>query len=261
MRAVRLFLVTLRISLQNEMAYRTDWFARLAQSLVGIGTTLGAFGIVFSHTDSLAGWTLDESVALLGVFYIVTGLIHTICAPNMSLIMRDVRDGTLDFLLLKPVNSQYYASIRRIVLFRMTDVALGLIVVSVALRRLAGGIGAVDAILFLVVLTCGMIVLYSIWLALVTTTFWFVKIVNIEEILWQALEAGRYPIDIYPRWLQYGLSYLIPIGLVITVPSRGLLGQLDLRGVLAAVALAAGTFAAASAFWRLGLRRYSGASA
>jgi viologen exporter family transport system permease protein len=241
---LRLFLASLRISLLNEMAYRADWFAQLAQSVMGVLTTLGALWIVFSHTKTLAGWSLSQIVALLGVFYVVTGLVGTILAPNMG-----------------RVNAQYFASIRQIALWRLTDVALGLVVAAVAMHRLAGTIGFVRAASFLLVLACGMVILYSVWLALVTTTFWFVKIMNIEEIVWQALEAGRYPIDIYPRWLRFGLSYVIPVGFVITVPARSLLGQLDWTGLAMAVTLAAVAFAAASAFWRAGLRRYSGASA
>ena len=261
LRYVRLFLASLRVSLLNEMAYRADWFARLAQSIMGVLTTIGALWVVFSHTDSLAGWSLPEIAALLGVFYIVTGLVGTILAPNMGRIMRDVREGTLDYLLVKPVNAQFFASIRQIALWRLTDVVLGLVVAGIALHRLAGTIGFGRASLFLLMLACGMVILYSVWLALVTTTFWFVKIMNIEEIVWQALEAGRYPIDIYPRWLRYGLSYVIPVGFVITVPARSLLGQLHWSGLATAVALAGVAFAAASAFWRTGLRHYSGASA
>lgn len=260
-RYARLFLASLRVSLQNEMAYRADWFARFAQSIMGVLTTLGALWVVFSHTDTLAGWTLPEIAALLGVFYVVTGLVGTILAPNMSRIMRDVREGTLDYLLVKPVNAQFFASTRQIALWRLTDVALGLVVAGIATHRLAGTFGPGRAALFLLMLACGMVILYSVWLALVTTTFWFVKIMNIEEIVWQALEAGRYPIDIYPRWLRFGLSYIIPVGFVITVPARGLLGQLHWTSLVMAVILATVVFTAASAFWRTGLRRYSGASA
>lgn len=261
MRALTLLLASLRVSLEAEMAYRADWFARLAQTGMGILTTLGALWIVFTHTDSLAGWRLHEIVALLGVFYTVTGLIGTVLSPNMARIMREVREGTLDFLLLKPVNAQYFASIRQIALWRLTETALGLVLIGLSLRSTPRAIGPHTALQFILALGCGMVILYSFWLALVTTTFWFVKIVNIEEIVWQAVEAGRYPVDIYPRWLRFGLSYIIPVAFVITVPSRSLLGRLGWGGLAVAVLLAGAAFAATAFFWRLGLRRYSGASA
>lgn len=260
-RAIRLLGVSLRVSLQNQMAYRADWFARIAHTAMGIATTLGTLWIVFSHTDHLAQWSLREMAALLGVYYIVQGLIDMFLSPNMKQIMADVREGTLDFLLLKPIRSQYYASIRKISPLHATDIVLGLVVLTIAARRMTETVGAADVARFTVVLLCGMISLYSVWLALVTSTFWFVRIVNIEEIIWQAAEAGRYPIDIYPRWVQYGLSYVIPIAFAITFPAKGLLGQLSWSSMAAAVILAVASFSAAATLWRFGLRRYSGASA
>ncbi len=261
MHSLRVFLASLRISLQAEMAYRADWFGRLVQSIVNIATTLGAIFVVFQHTESLAGWRMAEITALLGVYYVVLGLVDAVLSPNMSRLLREVRDGSLDFLLIRPVNAQFLASVRQLVLWRFTEVALGLVLTAYSLHRVAGGVGAGRAALFALMLACGMVILYSVWLALVTTSFWFIKIMNIEEIVWQALEAGRYPIDIYPRWLRFGLSYIIPVGFVVTVPSRSLLGALHPGDVVAAVLVAGVTFVLASAFWRAGLRRYSGASA
>lgn len=261
MRPIRLLLACLRVSLQNEMAYRADWFARSAQTLMSLATTLGTVWIIFSHTNALAGWRRAEVACLVGVYYIVQGPVSMILAPNMRTILEDIRRGTLDFLILKPVCAQYFASIRKISLWGVFDVAVGIAVCGVSLYHVHGTLPTRHILQFALLLACGLIVLYSVWLALVTTTFWFVKIMNIEEIVWQATEAGRYPIDVYPRWLRFGLSYIIPVGLVITYPSRSLLNRTDASQIATAVLLAAGTFTAASLLWRRGLRHYSGASA
>ena len=39
---------------------------------------------------------------------------------------------------------------------------------------------------------------------------------------WQALETGRFPVDIYPGWLRGGLTYIIPVVFIITVPAQAL---------------------------------------
>ena len=75
-------------------------------------------------------------------------------------------------------------------------------------------------------LVTGLIVVYSFWLCLVTLTFWFVKIENIEQIVWQAFEAGRYPVEIYPVWLRGALTYVVPVAFIITVPAQALAGRL-----------------------------------
>jgi len=261
MRSLRILMATLRISIQNQMAYRLDWFTQVAQTIVSMATTIGSLWIVFAHTDNLAGWNMREIAALLGVFYIIQGLVGLFLAPSMSRLMTDVRDGTLDFLLVRPVSAQYYASIQRFSILRITDVVIGFGVLGISLYHLAEIIRFTNALSFVLLLVCGMVILYSVWLALVTMTFWVVRVFNIQEIIWQAIEAGRYPIDIYPRWIRFGLSYIIPVGFVITMPSRSLLGRLDWTGMLSAIFLAIITFTLATAFWRMGLRRYCGASA
>jgi ABC-2 type transport system permease protein len=80
-------------------------------------------------------------------------------------------------------------------------------------------------------------------------------------LYWAFLDAGRFPVDVYPGWLRLTLSSAVPIGVAVTVPAQVISGRLDLFGL---VALVIGTLAAlgfASWFWHVGLRSYTGASA
>jgi ABC-2 type transport system permease protein len=56
------------------------------------------------------------------------------------------------------------------------------------------------------------------------------------------------------------LTWVVPVGIVTTVPAQALSGGLPLGMLPASVALAAGLLAAASALFRFGLRRYASAS-
>jgi ABC-2 type transport system permease protein len=96
---------------------------------------------------------------------------------------------------------------------------------------------------------------------LVTLTFWFVRVDNIEQIVWQAFAAGRYPVEIYPGWLRIALTYAIPVFFMITVPAEALTGRLDAGFIPIALIVAVVSVTLSSAFWRFGLRYYTGASA
>jgi ABC-2 type transport system permease protein len=74
-------------------------------------------------------------------------------------------------------------------------------------------------------------------------------------------EAGRWPVGIYPPWLRWSLTFLVPVAFATTVPAEALSGRLTVQTLLGAVALAAALLLISRAFWRVGLRRYSGASA
>jgi ABC-2 type transport system permease protein len=74
-------------------------------------------------------------------------------------------------------------------------------------------------------------------------------------------QTGRWPIGIYPDWLRYSLTFLVPIGFAITVPAEALTARLQGNTVLLAIGFAIVLVTVSRWFWLRGLRRYSGASA
>lgn len=260
-RHARALLVFYRTSIQAEMEYRADFFTRVLASLLGLLTTVGSLSIAFTYTDNLKGWTFAQAMVFLSVYYLMDGLIEMLIGPNMRQVTSQVREGTLDFILIKPLNTQFFASLRSINIWRAANLLVGAGLATYSVRHLSGAVGFREAFLFGCALVAGLLIIYSFWLFLVTLTFWFVRVDNLEQIVWQAFEAGRYPVEIYPRWLRAALTYVVPVALMITVPARALTGRLDAIHVLGACAIAAVLFLASSLFWRYGLRSYTGASA
>jgi len=257
---LRLFSVFVRTSIQTDMEYRADFFARIIASLLGMVTTLGGLAVVFQYTPSIRGWSLPQVVVLLAVYYLLNGLIEMFIAPNMRQIMEQVRQGTLDFVLLKPVSAQFLATFRQVNIWRGVNVLLGIGLAIYAIRALSLTIGPRQALAFAVTLAAGLAIVYSFWLVLVTLTFWVTRIDNLEQVMWQAFEAGRYPIDIYPPWLRGGLTYVIPVAFIITVPAEALSGRGAPQQVPAAVGVGALMLLLSALFWRVGLKHYTGAS-
>lgn len=261
LRHLKLLWLFARVSAQNDLAYRFDFVAQVLSSLVQVGAELVGLWIIFSNTTSLVGWNAWEILVLLGVFRVLTGVIALSVSPNMRALMESIRTGTLDYVLLAPVNSQFYASVRRLVLWRVSDVALGLVLVVVGAWRLSIGISFGNAAAFVGLLACAAAIVYAIWLALGTCAFWFTKLTNIEMIFWNVFEAGRYPVDIYRPWMRWTFTYLVPLAVLTTLPARALTGRGAAGALLVAVPMAAVLLIAAAWFWRRGLRSYTGASA
>jgi viologen exporter family transport system permease protein len=261
MRVLRLLWVFIRIGILGELAYRVNFVVQLFQSLLGLGTALAGLAVIFSHTDSLGGWRPDELVALVGVYLLVGGAINLVIQPSMERLIESVRDGTLDFTLTKPEDAQLLVSVQAVQIWKLTDILLGLGVLTVALVRLGAGIGAGQAIAFAVALLCGGAIVYSFWLILATCSFWFVRVENILVIFQSMYEAGRWPVSIYPQWLRFALTFVVPVAFATTVPAQALTGRLTAQTLLGAVALAMALLAVSRLFWRVGIRYYSGASA
>jgi len=268
MRVARLFWMMVRLSLQNDAAYRLDFFVQLFNALTHTASMLLGLWVVFHNTDSVNGWCAAHMLVLIGVFRLMSGVIALIIAPNMRQLMEDVRAGTLDFVLLRPVNSQFLVSARRLSVWRIFDVLIGAVVAVVGTLLLRGRLEPGALALFVLMLTAGATIMYAIWLALATLSFWLVRVMNLEMIFWNVFEAARYPVSIYPPPVRFALTYVLPAAFVVTFPAQALAGGagdtvplLSAVAIVSALVIAPICLAAASAFWRFGLRRYSGASA
>ncbi len=261
MARLRLIGTFIRLSILNELQYRVNFFTSMLQSLLSLVLSLGALLLVFQHTDTLAGWTPSDLLALVGIYYIMGSFIGAFVQPSLELFLMDVRKGSLDYTLTKPEDSQLLVSIRSVAVWRLVDAAIGIVLIGVAAVRGGNIPSLVEAAAFVLTLALGMVIVYSFWLMLATIAFWFIKIENILVIFQSMYQAGRWPVGIYPPFLRILLTFLVPVAFAVTVPAEALTGRITWGTLLGTLLLACAIFAAARAFWRFGVRHYSGASA
>ena len=259
--AVRLAATFLRVGMMNEVQYRVNFFIQLVQSLLTIATGLTTLALVFSHTDELGGWSKPQLLAVMGVFTMVGGLIRTIIQPNMQRVVEDVREGRLDFALTKPADAQVLVSVRDVRFWQLTDVIVGLVVLIVALVQIGDSVSARELATFVGVLVVGLVTIYCFWLMLASASFWLIRMNEVQELFDGIYRAGQYPVGIYPGWLKYGLTFLVPLAFAITVPSEAVTDRLTWQAVAVAGATMVGMLILSRWFWQRGLRRYDGASA
>ena len=261
MRIARLGFLYLRLGALNELQYRVNFFVAAFQSLLSVGVGLIVLALVYSHTATLNGWTESELLVILGIQILLGGVIHATIQPNMQRLVDEVRDGKLDFALTKPEDAQVIVSLRELRLWEAVDVVSGSVVVAVGVARLPTRLGAGHALAFVALLALGAALLYCFWLILATGPFWVVNMGFLAELFEGVYQTGRWPIGVYPGWLRYSMTYLVPVGFAVTVPAQALTDRLHLGTVAIAIGFAVALTAFTRWFWRVGLRRYSGASA
>ncbi|XOV87433.1 MAG: ABC transporter permease [Pseudomonadota bacterium] len=251
----------LKISALNEMAYRANFFFQAFESTLALATTLGTAAIVYSQTTDLAGWNHAQLISLLGIYYMVLGSINFVISPSLNKFMADIIDGKLDFTLTKPRDSQLLVSISEFRLWKLLDVLLGMGVLGYGLNLQLQDTGTAAALLFTLALLCAGVIVYSFWIMLATLAFWFIRIENITQIFWAMFIAARWPVTIYPTWLRWTLTLLVPVAFAVTVPAEAIAGKLTTETLSFAVLFAMGLAFASRKFWQFGVRFYAGASA
>lgn len=260
MQTWRLIRVFLKVNIQMSLAYRADTIINILLNLMWLGWELLSLNIIFSNTTNLGGWGPAELIALLGVFRLVNTLMAGLLWPNTEKFNASVRDGSLDYTLLMPANSQFLVSFARITIWRAWDLVLAFILIVVGIR-MGGDITTPLSILnFLVLTVSGAVVIYSLWVVLIAFTFWFTKFDNNVTILQALLDSGRYPATIYPSWLRIIVTFIVPIAVATTVPLQALRGDLTGWSVLLFIGVGFASFLISSQVWKAGVHRYSGAS-
>ncbi|MEM9910681.1 MAG: ABC-2 family transporter protein [Pseudomonadota bacterium] len=245
--------------LQIEMEYRGEFVISALNSLLAFGSGFIVLYAVFHNVSELGGWAFEEGLILFGVFLIIEGYIAMFLQPNLSRLSEYIRLGTMDFILLKPINSQFFVSFRFINIWAFPSVLLGLGLVFY-------GMWALDALTiplvaqFLLLLAPALVIVYAVWCVLNTTAFWWTQVENINLIFRTFFEAGRFPVTAYPRWLQILLTAVVPVAFMTTVPAQAAFSEVTLEMALLSWAVAIFALFLCHLFWRYALSKYSSAS-
>jgi ABC-2 type transport system permease protein len=257
----RLFGVQLRMSALTAMQYRADFIVRGLIALLWISVTLIPVLIVFGARKAIAGWSFSEALVVVAWFTLLRAVLEGAVSPSLTAVVEHVRHGTLDFVLLKPADAQFLVSTAKIEPWHAVDVLSALAIFIYAFASLHrwptfGGLLLAGAFFVLAVL-----ILYSIWILVVSAAFWVVKVDNLSYLFGSLFDVARWPIDIFGRgFLRVVFTVVFPVAVMTTYPAKALLGTLELS--TAAWALAGGlVFAAvARAVWGRALRMYTSAS-
>jgi uncharacterized membrane protein YdjX (TVP38/TMEM64 family) len=125
-----------------------------------------------------------------GLYTVFDGMATTWLRPNLGAIVTHVREGTLDFVLLKPIDSQFWLSLRTLSPAGLPEIGLGLALLIWGSLQ-AGVVLSLPALLtVLVMVLAGGVILYSLWFLIAATSIWFVKTWNATEVLRAVLAAG-----------------------------------------------------------------------
>src|ERR1051325_8629469 len=260
MNTLKLLSAFLKVNVQMSLAYRADTIVNILLNLMWLGWELLSLSIIFNNTETIGGWGFGELIALLGVFRLVHTLMIALIWPNTEKFNQSIRDGSMDYTLLQPVNSMFLVTFSRITVWRAWDLILAFVLIAIGVHMSGKTVAAPELLIFILLTISGAVIIYSLWIVLIALTFWFTKFDNNVTILQALLDAGRYPVTVYPVWLRIIVTFVVPIAVATTVPLQGLRGDLTFSRSLIFIGIGIVSFLIASQVWKRGLKQYSGAS-
>jgi ABC-2 type transport system permease protein len=255
---VRVLKVFWTASLSSEMEYRANFVTSALYSLGQLAGTLFTIRVIYGKGYQFPGWSLDQTYLVVALFTLLDGITTSALSPNLSKIVQHVQRGSLDFILLKPLDAQMQLSTRNLTPWGFPNIAFAIILLGVVGRRL--GFGAMAYVAGILPILFAVVILYALWFAVGTTTIWFTKVWNATEVLRSVIEAAKYPVAAFQPGVRFFFTFVLPIAFLTTVPAEVMRGSRGAGFVVVEGLLAAGMFVGSRMFWRLALRYYTSAS-
>jgi ABC-2 type transport system permease protein len=262
MHFLRLIPRFIQVSFLEEAAYRSNFFIALFSSLLNLATGVLGIFVLFNQIKTIHGWNMASTLALLGVYLIVSALRSLFIGPGFEALAGmegDIWSGKFDFTLLRPLNTQVLVSLHKWRLYSIFDLLLGIGVLIAAVFSMQISLTASQVVLFLLAISSGVLILYAILLTFSALVFWSPGVL-FTWIFDGLFQMARYPMGMYPGWLRMVLTWVVPVGMITTVPAEALTGALDTWMVVASMGFALVMLVIGSILFRMGLRRYASAS-
>ena len=244
----------------REMQFKTNFVVRLFTEMMWLVMQFIYIGVIFGQTKEIAGWSMWQMIVLAGTNHVITQLFEALFYDNCTRLTDQIRQGDLDFTLIKPINTQFLVSLRYTDYSSMVNSTIGIGVILFALNKMGTTVGFGEGVLFAALVVNSVLIYYAILFTLSVWTFWIGRSNNLMELYWQFGQFSRYPGDIYPWLLRRLLMTVLPMLVVSNFPAGVLIHKLESGWIFYGFALGIIFLAMTVLIWQKGLQRYRSAS-
>jgi ABC-2 type transport system permease protein len=170
-----------------------------------------------------------------------------------------VVSGEFDYFLSKPLSPLFRTLLGGSDILDLPMLFLSIVFVVTAAVQMEV-VSFVGVLLYLVLMANAFLIALAFHIMVVALG---VLTTEIDNALWMYRDLaamGRLPIDIYQEPLRWTLTFAIPVGIMITFPSKALMGLLSTQSVAIALLIGIVFLYGSYKFWQYAIKHYSSAS-
>ena len=236
---------------------------KLALSVFLVGKVLrfvfffGFLYFLLLGNSTLAGYTSNQII----FFFLTFNLIDVIT----QFLFREVYsfrpmiiNGDFDLVLVKPISALF-----RVLMGGADVVDLITIPPLIFLTIYFGALlhpSVLNTMYYILLLANGFLIATAFHIIVLAFAIVTLEVDHMVMIYRDLTSLGRLPIEIYKQPLQAFLTYLVPIGIMISLPAKAMMGLVGIGGILVGFLVGAVALFIAFRFWNYALTKYSSAS-
>lgn len=248
-------------SLIGYLEYGANFFMEFISECVYILLKVVYIYAICNSSKMIAGFTSNYILVLGGNYLILTGIFVGFFMMNFFNLSGQIKDGSLDLAIVKPISLQFTVSFRHFQFGALIpDVIAGIILMSIGMRTCNFTITALHVTQYIIMMFVAIILVYSIFFLLQMSSFWFVKAESLTTLFENLWDYNNMPMQIYGKRLMAIGIFIIPLFAISNFPIMCLFGTLKIELFIWALIIAILLLAATRVVWKIAIKRYSSAS-
>lgn len=260
LRYLRVYRTCLKNALIREMEFRLNFFiwglAMLAEYLI----IITFFSFIYGSIQEIGGYTRDQFYFYLGFVQLSLTVFMIFVFPNTVSIPWRINSGEIDFLLLKPISSQFLLSLKNVNYGYIVNVVAGIVLAIYGITGAGMHFSAMQVMGCLVYFIMGTVLLYSIIFTTTIAAIWTGRSDFATALFFNMWSILRNPASIYGNVVRIIISYGFPILLVVSTPVDILFGKATLLQAGITLVISMGWFILSILVWKRCIRNYTSAS-
>ncbi len=214
--------------------------------------------LIERNVNSIAGYSIWQMVLFYATFNLVD-IVPQALFREVYRFRSYVVQGEFDFILIKPFSPLFRSLMggSDILDIPMIILSIGLVVISILNISHVTSSGIT---LYAILVANGLIIslafhIFTLCVGILTTS------VDHAIMVYRDLtQLGRFPVDIYLEPIRGILTFVIPIGIMMTFPAQALMNLLNPQLILVSFAFSFAFLFASLKFWKYAITRYQSAS-
>lgn len=225
----RVWLTFLSNAAVREMTFRGNFLINLVTRAFWFCAQITLFEIIYNNVDSINDWSREQYFAFMATGMLINALVEAFFMPNCANFSELIRTGNLDFVLLKPIDTQFLVSCEKIELAMINQIVLAISLLVYALFQIGEPVGFGQIAAYISFVIVGVAFFYSLMIALASTSIWFGRNQGLYDFWFYITVFARYPRSIWNgvdssriepgEVVQGAFTWAIPILLVVTIPA------------------------------------------
>ena len=223
-RNLRFYFLTQKYKWMQIITYRTQMISWMFMKSIGTISIFISISVIYSVSNGFPGWTYFQLLALAGITQITTGFLFYMINPYKFI--ESMRNGGIDQLFLKPYNLILDIFATYGSPYETGDIITGGLLLVYALTQIKFNI--ITLLVYIPMYVIGVAVL--VFTVLTITLISYIKLKSgdyINRSISIALNAAKYPLNIYGIMGMIFLSLLVPISFASFFPAMVLLGKIN----------------------------------